>query len=152
MQGPERSLRILAGTWRILKDLSRDLARTSKILERSSKILQKIDEDLTRSSSGSTKILMKILKDLVKFFTRVCSEIEMFWYVMGVYIINKTLHGRLEKQNFSSHVCLRLTFIYWKGQYSIVFGIAHSTNILLLLIHTHKALWMKREAQGISFW
>ena len=69
-----------------------------------------------------------------------CSEIEMFWYVMGVYIINKTLHGHLEIQNFSSHVCLRLTFIYWKGQYSIVFGIPHSTNILLLPIHTHKAL------------
>ena len=77
MQGPEGSSRIFAETWRIfkdpcrdLKDPCRDLARTSKILERSSKILQEIDEDLTRSSSGSTKILMKIFKDLVKFFTR----------------------------------------------------------------------------------
>ena len=28
----------------------------------------------------------------------------MVWYFIGVYIINRTLHGRLEKQNFSSHV------------------------------------------------
>ena len=29
---------------------------------------------------------------------------EMVWYFIGVYIINKTLHGRLEIQNFSSRV------------------------------------------------
>ena len=73
----------------------------------------------------------------------------MFWYVMGVYIKNKTLHGRLEIRNFSSHVCLRLAFIYWKGQYFIVFGVQRSANILLLPTHTHTALQMKREAQGI---
>ena len=28
----------------------------------------------------------------------------MVWYFIGVYIIKKTLHGRLEIQNFSSHV------------------------------------------------
>ena len=28
----------------------------------------------------------------------------MVWYFIGVYIINKTLHGRLEIQNFSSRV------------------------------------------------
>ena len=29
---------------------------------------------------------------------------EMVWYFIGVYIINRTLHGRLEIQNFSSCV------------------------------------------------
>ena len=28
----------------------------------------------------------------------------MVWYFVGVYTINRTLHGRLEIQNFSSHV------------------------------------------------
>ena len=28
----------------------------------------------------------------------------MIWYFIGVYIINRTLHGRLEIQSFSSHV------------------------------------------------
>ena len=28
----------------------------------------------------------------------------MVWYFIGVYIINRTLHGRLETRNFSSHV------------------------------------------------
>ena len=28
----------------------------------------------------------------------------MVWYFIGVYIINRTLHGRLEIRNFSSHV------------------------------------------------
>ena len=28
----------------------------------------------------------------------------MVWYVIGVYIINRTSHGGLEIQNFSSHV------------------------------------------------
>ena len=32
------------------------------------------------------------------------SKIEMLWYIMSVYIINRTLHGRLEIRNFSSHV------------------------------------------------
>ena len=29
---------------------------------------------------------------------------EMVWYFIGVYIINRTLHGRLEIRNFSSSV------------------------------------------------
>ena len=29
---------------------------------------------------------------------------EMVWYFVGVYIINRTLHGRLEIRNFSSRV------------------------------------------------
>ena len=28
----------------------------------------------------------------------------MVWYFIGVYIINRTLHGRLEIRNFPSHV------------------------------------------------
>ena len=28
----------------------------------------------------------------------------MVWYFIGVYIINRTLHGRLEIRNFSSRV------------------------------------------------
>ena len=28
----------------------------------------------------------------------------MVWYFIGVYIIDRTLHGRLEVRNFSSHV------------------------------------------------
>ena len=28
----------------------------------------------------------------------------MIWHFMGVYIINRTLHGRLEIRNFSSRV------------------------------------------------
>ena len=46
---------------------------------------------------------------------------------------------------------LAVSFIYWKGQYFIVFGVQRSANILLLPTHTHTALQMKREAQGI-FW
>ena len=30
--------------------------------------------------------------------------IEMVWYFIGVYIISRTLHGRLEIHNFSSCV------------------------------------------------
>ena len=30
--------------------------------------------------------------------------IEMVWYFIGVYIISRTLHGRLEIRNFSSRV------------------------------------------------
>ena len=29
---------------------------------------------------------------------------KMVWYFIGVYIINRTLHGRLEIRNFSSRV------------------------------------------------
>ena len=29
---------------------------------------------------------------------------EMIWHFIGVYIINRTLHGRLEIRNFSSRV------------------------------------------------
>ena len=32
------------------------------------------------------------------------SENEMVWYFIGVYIINRILHGRLEIRNFSSRV------------------------------------------------
>ena len=28
----------------------------------------------------------------------------MVWYLIGVYIVNRTLRGRLEIRNFSSHV------------------------------------------------
>ena len=28
----------------------------------------------------------------------------MVWYLIGVYIVNRTLHGPLEIRNFSSHV------------------------------------------------
>ena len=28
----------------------------------------------------------------------------MVWYLIGVYIVNRTLHGRLEIRNFSSDV------------------------------------------------
>ena len=31
-------------------------------------------------------------------------ESEIVCYFIGVYIINRTLHGRFEMQNFSSHV------------------------------------------------
>ena len=31
-------------------------------------------------------------------------ESEMVWYFFGVYIINRTLQGRLEIRNFSSRV------------------------------------------------
>ena len=36
--------------------------------------------------------------------------------------------------------CLRLAFIYWKGQHFIVFGVRRSADILLLPIHTHTTL------------
>jgi len=32
------------------------------------------------------------------------SEIKMAWDFIGVYIVNRTLHGHLEKRNFSSRV------------------------------------------------
>ena len=34
----------------------------------------------------------------------------MAWYFIGVYIINRTLHGRLEIRNFSSRVALEEKF------------------------------------------
>ena len=37
-------------------------------------------------------------------FTPKNYESEMVWYFISVYIINRTLHGRLEIQNFSSRV------------------------------------------------
>jgi hypothetical protein len=64
LQGPEGSSRIFAGTWRIHRDPCRDLAGTWKIFARSYKIFEEMDEDPTRSSSRSTKILMQIFKDL----------------------------------------------------------------------------------------
>ena len=47
-----------------MKDPCRDLARTWMVFGRSYKIFEEMDEDLTRSSSGSTRILMNIFKDL----------------------------------------------------------------------------------------
>ena len=32
-----------------------------------------------------------------------CSKIKTFWYLIGVFIMNRILHGCLEMQNFSSH-------------------------------------------------
>ena len=40
-------------------------------------------------------------------------ESEMVWLFIGVYIINRTLHGRLEVQNFSSHVDKNISLIHW---------------------------------------
>ena len=37
---------------------------------------------------------------------------EMVWYFIGVYIINRTLHGRLEIRNFSSRVRQYATINY----------------------------------------
>ena len=37
------------------------------------------------------------------FPRKICFS-EMVWYFIGVYIINRTLHGRLEIRNFSSRV------------------------------------------------
>ena len=34
---------------------------------------------------------------------------EMVWHFIGVYVVNRTLHGRLEIQNFSS--CVEKYFI-----------------------------------------
>ena len=39
----------------------------------------------------------------------------MVWYFIGVYIINRTLHGRLEIRNFSSRV--EITFHEWAQRY-----------------------------------
>ena len=36
----------------------------------------------------------------------------MVWYFIGVYIINKTLHGRLEIQNFSSRVEKNISLLH----------------------------------------
>ena len=35
----------------------------------------------------------------------------MVWYFIGVYIINRTLHGRLEIRNFSSRVAKNISFV-----------------------------------------
>ena len=37
------------------------------------------------------------------FHTKICCS-KMVWYFIGVYIINRILHGRLEIRNFSSRV------------------------------------------------
>ena len=47
---------------------------------------------------------------------------EMVWYFIGVYIINKTLHGRLEIRNFSSsgdNSLLRVSLIPSSQTYSL---------------------------------
>ena len=44
----------------------------------------------------------------------------MVWYFFGEYIINRTLHGRLETRNFSSRVvvsCLFSSYISVRRQY-----------------------------------
>ena len=43
----------------------------------------------------------------------------MVWYFIGVYIINRTLHGRLEIQNFSSRV--EKIFHEWAQRTSEIF-------------------------------
>lgn len=40
--------------------------------------------------------------DIINF--TFCSESEMVWYFCGIYIMNRTLPGCVETQNFSSHV------------------------------------------------
>ena len=44
----------------------------------------------------------------------------MVWYFIGVYIINRTLHGRLEIQNFSS--CVEKIFHHSKRNFISLSG------------------------------
>ena len=37
-------------------------------------------------------------------FRSIIQNVKLTWYFIGVYIINRTYHGHLEIQNFSSHV------------------------------------------------
>ena len=64
----------------------------------------------------------------------------MVWYFIDVYIINRTLHGRLEIQNFSSHVekifqsFAALTCEIFCNTQRKIFISAQPCNILYLLL------------------
>ena len=57
--------------------------------------------------------------NIIAPFTPKNYESEMVWLFIGLYVINRTLHGRLEIGNFSSRVDKNISLIHW----------AHSWNI-----------------------
>ena len=67
-----------------------------------------------------------------------CSKSEMVWYFIGVYIINRTVHGHLELQNFRARVekyfsCLQCSLVkYFSTLYKKFCITAQSFNILYI--------------------
>ena len=53
----------------------------------------------------------------------------MVWYFIGVYIINRTLHGRLEIRNFSSRV-EKIFHLFAALSGEIVFNTQRETSYL----------------------
>ena len=68
----------------------------------------------------------------------------MIWYFIGVYIINRTLHGHLEIQNFSSSVekyftrSLRSLMKYFSTLKENFCISARSGNILYVVMSTYQ--------------
>ena len=66
---------------------------------------------------GDFSMLMYIISACHKMSKNYLSK--MVWHFIGVYIINRTLHGRLEIRNFSSRVEKNISLV----------RCAHSSNI-----------------------
>ena len=52
------------------------------------------------------------------FHTKICWS-KMVWYFIGVYIINRILHGRLEIRNFSSRVGKNISRVSAANEWNI---------------------------------
>ena len=66
----------------------------------------------------------------------------MVWHFIGVYIINRTLHGRLEIRNFSSRVEKNISLIRF----------THSWNTLKFRKYAPGLIFFKGPFWGAYFW
>ena len=104
-----------------------------------------------------------------------CSETEMVWYFIGVCKINRTLHGHLKIQNFSSHSLhswnifqhLKRNFLSPFGHVLFIYSIAFELDVgnmitfaccivldvvlLLFLILIHSLGWPKLIKYTLQF-
>ena len=104
----------------------------------------KVDQIFKTSNKGG--ILIRVLVSFysperqLTIFTRENITVEMVCYFIGVYIINRTLHGRLEIRNVSS----RVEKYFTRSLYSVGKYFQHSKrnfvsprNILYLLFQIY---------------
>ena len=91
---------------------------------------------------------------------------KMVWYFIGVYIINRTLHGRLEIRNFSSRVeknislfcCAHSWNIFQHSKINFVSPRGHVISSISL-IHVHRSnnqnnipVWYLEQFLDILSW
>ena len=70
----------------------------------------------------------------------------MVWYFIGVYIINRTLHGRLKTRNFSSRV--EKIFHKWAQRTSEIFFQHEKRNFVSLRGHVISSIYTIFDWKG----